>query len=229
MASAPGRFALNAYFPPDVRLTYGANATALLPPLAFRLSKSHEREWGRARSGQSIRSMFASRLSGRAGRPRAAKAVDRTLRRFSADRRFLLQFSGCQIARIARDRLRGRKVLTNKGKYGLKAVVDLAGIEPGALVQVADIAESNSISKTFLDHVLTGLRRRAGLFQVGQGRRLRAGAACERNQGRRHRSDSGLAARADPLRLRNRLPTLRADAYQNRVASGPRTLSSSSR
>ena len=60
-------------------------------------------------------------------------------------------------------------MLTNKGKYGLKAMVHLAGIEPGALVQVADIAEANSISKKFLDHILTDLRH-AGLVYSKKGR-----------------------------------------------------------
>ena len=60
-------------------------------------------------------------------------------------------------------------MLTNKGKYGLKAMVHLAGIEPGALVQVADIAEANSISKKFLDHILTELRH-AGLVYSKKGR-----------------------------------------------------------
>ncbi len=49
-------------------------------------------------------------------------------------------------------------MLTNKGKYGLKAMVHLAGLDPNALAQAADIAESNSISKKFLDHILTELR-----------------------------------------------------------------------
>ncbi len=60
-------------------------------------------------------------------------------------------------------------MLTNKGKYGLKAMVHLAGIEPGALAQVADIAEANSISKKFLDHILTELRH-AGLFYSKKGK-----------------------------------------------------------
>ncbi len=60
-------------------------------------------------------------------------------------------------------------VLTNKGKYGLKAMVHLAGLEPGALAQVADIAEANSISKKFLDHILTELRH-AGLVYSKKGR-----------------------------------------------------------
>jgi Rrf2 family protein len=60
-------------------------------------------------------------------------------------------------------------VLTNKGKYGLKAMVHLAGVEPGALAQVADIAERNSISKKFLDHILTELRH-AGLVYSKKGK-----------------------------------------------------------
>jgi Rrf2 family protein len=60
-------------------------------------------------------------------------------------------------------------VLTNKGKYGLKAMVHLAGIPPGALAQVADIAETNSISKKFLDHILTELRH-AGFVYSKKGK-----------------------------------------------------------
>jgi Rrf2 family protein len=60
-------------------------------------------------------------------------------------------------------------VLTNKGKYGLKAMVHLAGIDPGALAQVSDIAESNSISKKFLDHILNELRH-AGLVYSKKGK-----------------------------------------------------------
>jgi len=60
-------------------------------------------------------------------------------------------------------------VLTNKGKYGLKAMVHLAGVEPGALAQVADIAETNAISKKFLDHILTELRH-AGLVYSKKGK-----------------------------------------------------------
>jgi Rrf2 family protein len=60
-------------------------------------------------------------------------------------------------------------VLTNKGKYGLKAMVHLAGLPPGALAQVADIAETNSISKKFLDHILTELRH-AGFVYSKKGK-----------------------------------------------------------
>jgi Rrf2 family protein len=60
-------------------------------------------------------------------------------------------------------------MLTNKGKYGLKAMVHLAGLEPGRLAQVADIAQTNMISKKFLDHILTELRR-AGLVYSKKGK-----------------------------------------------------------
>jgi Rrf2 family protein len=64
---------------------------------------------------------------------------------------------------------RGRHLLTNKGKYGLKAMVYLAGLEPGKLAQVANIAEANAISKKFLDQILTELRR-AGLVYSKKGK-----------------------------------------------------------
>ena len=60
-------------------------------------------------------------------------------------------------------------MLTNKGKYGLKAMVHLAGLEPGGLAQAADIAEANTISKKFLDQILTDLRR-AGLVYSRKGK-----------------------------------------------------------
>jgi Rrf2 family protein len=60
-------------------------------------------------------------------------------------------------------------VLTKKGKYGLKAMVHLAGLEPGELAQVANIAETNSISKKFLDHILSDLRH-AGLVYSKKGK-----------------------------------------------------------
>ncbi len=60
-------------------------------------------------------------------------------------------------------------MLTNKGKYALKAMVHLAAQEPGVLAQVADIAEQNVISKKFLDAILTDLRR-AGLVYSKKGK-----------------------------------------------------------
>ena len=63
----------------------------------------------------------------------------------------------------------GKIVLTNKGKYGLKAMVHLAGVETDQVATVADIADANSISKKFLDHILTDLRR-AGFVYSKKGK-----------------------------------------------------------
>lgn len=49
-------------------------------------------------------------------------------------------------------------MLTKKGKYGLKAMVFLAGLKPGESIQVADIAQANNIPKKFLDAILGELR-----------------------------------------------------------------------
>ncbi len=56
-----------------------------------------------------------------------------------------------------------------KAKYGLKAMVHLAGVETGQVATVTDIADDNSISKKFLDHILTDLRR-AGLVYSRKGK-----------------------------------------------------------
>ena len=53
-------------------------------------------------------------------------------------------------------------MLTNKGKYGLKAMVYLAGLPEGEVAQVPDIARACTISKKFLDQILSELRN-AGL------------------------------------------------------------------
>ncbi len=55
-------------------------------------------------------------------------------------------------------------MLTNKGKYGLKAMVHLAGLQPGALAQVQDMADSNAIPKKFLDQILSELRNSGMVF-----------------------------------------------------------------
>jgi len=60
-------------------------------------------------------------------------------------------------------------MLTNKGKYGLKAMVHLAGLEPGLLAQVQDMADSNAIPKKFLDQILSELRN-AGLVFSKKGK-----------------------------------------------------------
>lgn len=60
-------------------------------------------------------------------------------------------------------------MLTNKGKYGLKAMVHLAGLEPGHPALVADIADQNNIPKKFLDSILAELRN-AGIVRSKKGR-----------------------------------------------------------
>lgn len=60
-------------------------------------------------------------------------------------------------------------MLTNKGKYGLKALIHLAGVEPGKLAVVSDIAATNRIPKKFLDAILGELRN-AGLVQSRKGK-----------------------------------------------------------
>jgi Rrf2 family protein len=56
-----------------------------------------------------------------------------------------------------------------KGKYGLKAVVHLARLPDGALALSSEIAAANSISKKFLDAILSELRG-AGIVTARKGR-----------------------------------------------------------
>jgi len=60
-------------------------------------------------------------------------------------------------------------MLSNKGKYGLKAMAHLAGMPPGRPALVADIAAQNNIPKKFLDAILGELRN-AGLVHSRKGR-----------------------------------------------------------
>ena len=60
-------------------------------------------------------------------------------------------------------------MLTNKGKYGLKAMSHLAGMPPGQPALVADIAATNAIPKKFLDAILGELRT-AGFVHSKKGR-----------------------------------------------------------
>lgn len=60
-------------------------------------------------------------------------------------------------------------MLTNKGKYGLKAMTHLAGMPMGQPALVADIAAVNSIPKKFLDAILGELRT-AGFVHSKKGR-----------------------------------------------------------
>jgi len=60
-------------------------------------------------------------------------------------------------------------MLTNRGKYGLKAMVYLAGAPAGSPSLVADIAAAENIPKKFLDAILGELRM-AGLVHSKKGR-----------------------------------------------------------
>src|ERR1700758_904408 len=60
-------------------------------------------------------------------------------------------------------------MLTNKGKYGLKAMIHLAGLEPGRPALVSDIAKENEIPKKFLDTILGELRN-AGFVNSKKGK-----------------------------------------------------------
>ncbi|PYE87664.1 RrF2 family transcriptional regulator [Phyllobacterium leguminum] len=60
-------------------------------------------------------------------------------------------------------------MLTKKGKYGLKAMVHLAGIAEGELAAVHEIAAQRRIPRKFLDNILTDLRN-AGLVTSRKGK-----------------------------------------------------------
>lgn len=59
-------------------------------------------------------------------------------------------------------------MLTNKGKYGLKALVHLGRLPTGTTALAADIASANRIPKKFLDAILLDLRN-AGLLHARKG------------------------------------------------------------
>jgi Rrf2 family protein len=60
-------------------------------------------------------------------------------------------------------------MLTKKAKYGLKAMVDLAKLDPGRSTFVAEVAERNAIPKKFLDAILGELRN-AGMLSSKKGK-----------------------------------------------------------
>ena len=64
---------------------------------------------------------------------------------------------------VARDTM-----LTKKGKYGLKALVDLAQLQPGETAFSNEIATRNNIPKKFLDTILLELRN-AGILRSKKG------------------------------------------------------------
>ncbi len=59
-------------------------------------------------------------------------------------------------------------MLTKKGKYGLKALIHLAKLDPTETAFVADIASQNNISKKFLDTILLELRN-GGILRSKKG------------------------------------------------------------
>jgi Rrf2 family protein len=59
-------------------------------------------------------------------------------------------------------------MLTKKGKYGLKALADLAKLPPGETAFITEIAERNNIPKKFLDAILLELRK-AGILRSKKG------------------------------------------------------------
>lgn len=59
-------------------------------------------------------------------------------------------------------------MLTKKGKYGLKALVDLASLQPGETAFINEIALRNNIPKKFLDTILLELRN-AGILRSKKG------------------------------------------------------------
>ncbi|HEY9213220.1 MAG TPA: Rrf2 family transcriptional regulator [Ancylobacter sp.] len=59
-------------------------------------------------------------------------------------------------------------MLTNKGKYGLKAMLFLASLAPGESAMGQEIATANTIPKKFLDAILLELRN-AGMLRSKKG------------------------------------------------------------
>jgi len=66
-------------------------------------------------------------------------------------------------------------MLTNKGKYGLKAMLHLATLPVGGTALGAEIASANQIPKKFLDAILLEMRN-AGMLRTRKA--LAAVTAC---------------------------------------------------
>ena len=60
-------------------------------------------------------------------------------------------------------------MLTQKGKYGLKALTALSRLPEGQLTGVAELAQANAIPKKFLDAILAELRN-AGFVRSRKGK-----------------------------------------------------------
>ena len=101
----------------------------------------------------------------------------------------------------------GVRMLTKKGKYGLKAMVHLAGQPPGEATLVTDIAVANQYFEEISRYdSRRAAQRRLRQFQKGQGRRLHAGAACSMQyQGRPYRPCARWTACSH--RMRQQSPT----------------------
>ena len=67
-----------------------------------------------------------------------------------------------------RERGRRRRLLSNKGDYGVRALIDLAKHEGAGPVQRAEIARRRQIPESYLDHLLAQLRR-AGFVRSVRG------------------------------------------------------------
>ncbi|MEQ1931150.1 MAG: Rrf2 family transcriptional regulator [Parvularculaceae bacterium] len=51
-------------------------------------------------------------------------------------------------------------MISQKAKYAIRALIALAGIEPGETLQIAAIAEAQAIPRKFLEQILLELKRR---------------------------------------------------------------------
>jgi Rrf2 family protein len=60
-------------------------------------------------------------------------------------------------------------MLTKKGKYGIKALVELASLETGRTMLLTDIATPNNIPKPFLE-IIMGELRQAGFVRSKKGK-----------------------------------------------------------
>jgi len=60
-------------------------------------------------------------------------------------------------------------MLTKKGKYGLKALIYLARLQPGEVALINTIAETNHIPKKFLEAILSDLKK-AGFVHSKKGK-----------------------------------------------------------
>lgn len=61
-------------------------------------------------------------------------------------------------------------MISQKAKYAIRALIDLAGLRPGESRQIAEIAEAQSIPRKFLEQILLEMKRR-GLVSSRRGAR----------------------------------------------------------